>query len=154
MIARGSPNNISAAASTMRVFPEPVGPRNSRLPTGRPGEFNPAQNTWYISTRDCTPSACPTILERNEVSKSRVSVLRMDGSSWCRTAALIFPSPSSPRPRVWKAIEVSMPCFFEIQHEECQPVTQTLGEERSCTFNNIRLTDLWELSHGLRHCFI
>jgi len=27
----------------MRVFPDPVGPRKSRFPTGRPGEFNPAQ---------------------------------------------------------------------------------------------------------------
>src|ERR1700694_252175 len=137
MIARGSPNNISAAASTMRVFPEPVGPRNSRLPTGRPGEFKPAQNTWYISTSDCTPSTWPTILERNELSKSRVSVLRMDGSSWCRTAALIFPSPSSPRPLVWKTIEVSLPCFFEIEHGECQPtggLLQTKGPAISTTY--------------------
>ncbi len=36
------PNKISAAASTMRVFPDPVGPRNKKLPTGRPGEFKPA----------------------------------------------------------------------------------------------------------------
>src|SRR5207253_10887467 len=41
----------------MRVFPEPVGPRKRRFPTGRPGEFNPAQKTWYMSTRDCIPSS-------------------------------------------------------------------------------------------------
>jgi len=34
---------FGAAASTMRVFPEPVGPRNNRFPTGRPVELIPAQ---------------------------------------------------------------------------------------------------------------
>jgi hypothetical protein len=34
--ARGSPNNTSAVASTTRVSPVPVGPRNNRFPTGRP----------------------------------------------------------------------------------------------------------------------
>ena len=33
--ARGSPKSDSAMASTTRVLPEPVGPRNRRLPTGR-----------------------------------------------------------------------------------------------------------------------
>jgi DUF2950 family protein len=36
--ARLSSNRIPAAASAMRVLPEPVGPRKSRFPTGRPGE--------------------------------------------------------------------------------------------------------------------
>jgi hypothetical protein len=40
-----SPNRTSAAASTMRVFPEPVGPKKSKLPTGRPGACMPAQKT-------------------------------------------------------------------------------------------------------------
>jgi hypothetical protein len=30
----------------MRVLPDPVGPKNNKFPTGRPGEFNPAQKTW------------------------------------------------------------------------------------------------------------
>src|SRR2546430_3101308 len=76
-----SPKRISAAASTMRVFPEPVGPRNSRFPTGRPGEFNPARKTWYRSTSACTPSSCPTIFARSAAWKSKVSVLRLLGSS-------------------------------------------------------------------------
>src|SRR5262249_2077674 len=91
--ARGSPNRISAAASTMRVLPEPVGPKNSRLPTGRPGEFSPAQNTWYKSTSACTPSSCPTIFDRRALSKSRVSLLRMLGFSCCLTAGLIGLAP-------------------------------------------------------------
>jgi hypothetical protein len=60
--ARGSPNKISAAASTMRVLPEPVGPRNNRFPTGRPVELIPAQKTWYRSTSARTPSSWPTTL--------------------------------------------------------------------------------------------
>ena len=27
-------------------FPDPVGPRNNRFPTGRPGAFSPARNIW------------------------------------------------------------------------------------------------------------
>ena len=42
--ARASPNSTSDIASTTRVLPEPVGPSRSRLPTGRPGGFNPARN--------------------------------------------------------------------------------------------------------------
>ena len=38
-------NRISAEASTMRVLPEPVGPRNNKFPTGRLGEHMPATNT-------------------------------------------------------------------------------------------------------------
>ena len=44
MQARASPKRDSATASTTRVLPEPVGPRNRRLPTGRPGAFSPARN--------------------------------------------------------------------------------------------------------------
>src|SRR5579864_4784878 len=58
---RGSPNRISAAASTMRVLPDPVGPRNNKFPTGRPFEPIPAQKTWYRSATARMPSACPTI---------------------------------------------------------------------------------------------
>ena len=36
--ARGLPNRISAAASTIRVLPDPVGPKNKRFATGRPGD--------------------------------------------------------------------------------------------------------------------
>src|SRR5258708_35237099 len=96
MMARGSPNSISAAASTMRVLPEPVGPKNSKFPTGRPGEFNPAQNTRYRSTSACTPSSCPTIFDRSEVSKPRVSLLRIVGSSCWRAAAFIGVSSCWP----------------------------------------------------------
>src|SRR5580692_10515825 len=73
----------------MRVLPDPVGPRNSRFPTGRPGEFNPAQNTWYRSTSDCTPSSCPTIFDFSAWWKSRVSLLRMLGSNCWRVAAFM-----------------------------------------------------------------
>ena len=44
MHARESPKSDSAMDSTTRVLPDPVGPRNRRLPTGRPGAFNPARN--------------------------------------------------------------------------------------------------------------
>ena len=44
--ARASPNSASAIASTTRVFPDPVGPRNSKFPTGRPGALRPARNIW------------------------------------------------------------------------------------------------------------
>src|SRR5215469_16106366 len=62
--ARGLPKRISAAASTIRVLPEPVGPRNRRLPTGRPGEFRPAVKTWNNSTSAWMPSSWPTIFSR------------------------------------------------------------------------------------------
>jgi len=42
--ARASPKSDSAMASTTRVFPEPVGPRNKKFPTGRLGAFKPARN--------------------------------------------------------------------------------------------------------------
>ena len=41
--ACGSPARLSAIASTVRVLPEPVGPRKSRLPTGRPGRRHAGQ---------------------------------------------------------------------------------------------------------------
>src|SRR5277367_2492962 len=87
--ARGSPNSTSAVASTTRVFPAPVGPKNSKFPTGRPGEFNPARNTWYKSTTACTASSCPTIFRRSPASKSRDSTLRWVGSS-CSACAPTF----------------------------------------------------------------
>src|ERR1700735_2341469 len=92
--ARGSPNKTSAVASTTRVFPAPVGPRNNRLPTGRPGEFSPARNTWYRSTTACTASSCPTIFRRSPDSKSRDSRLRCVGSS-CNACAptVVLPLP-------------------------------------------------------------
>ena len=42
----GLPDRLSAVASTMRVFPEPVGPRNRKLPMGRSGLFIPARYIW------------------------------------------------------------------------------------------------------------
>ena len=36
----------SAVASTSRVLPVPVGPRNSKLPIGRPGLLMPARYVW------------------------------------------------------------------------------------------------------------
>jgi hypothetical protein len=38
---------------------------------------------------------------------------------------------------VWKTIEVSLPCFFEIEHGECQPtggLLQTKGPAISTTY--------------------
>src|SRR5580700_2175426 len=81
--ARGSPNRISAAASTMRVLPEPVGPRNSRFPTGRPVELIPAQKTWYRSTSARTPSSWPTTLLFRAAWNSCDSTLLSVGSSGC-----------------------------------------------------------------------
>jgi hypothetical protein len=40
-------------------LPAPVGPRNSRFPAGRPGEFSSAQNTWYKSATACTDDLPP-----------------------------------------------------------------------------------------------
>ena len=51
MQARASPKRDSATASTTRVLPEPVGPRNSRLPTGRPWRIQPGQK-HLIDFRD------------------------------------------------------------------------------------------------------
>src|SRR5256714_13012499 len=99
----------------MRVLPEPVGPKNSKFPTGRPGEFNPAQNTWYRSTSACTPSSCPTIFARSAPWKSRVSLLRMVGSNWCRAADLIScPQcvPASPERK-----RISGTCSNSVMHE-------------------------------------
>jgi hypothetical protein len=36
-------NRISAAASTRRVLPDPVGPRNNKFAIGRPGVAIPAK---------------------------------------------------------------------------------------------------------------
>src|ERR1700678_3148546 len=96
--ARGSPNSTSAVASTTRVLPAPVGPKNNRFPTGRPGEFNPARNTWYKSTTACTASSCPTIFRRSPASKSRDSTLRWVGSS-CNACAptVLLPTGTSCR---------------------------------------------------------
>src|SRR6185437_6299403 len=101
--ARGSPKTTSAVASTTRVLPAPVGPRNRRFPTGRPGEFKPARNTWYRSTTDCTASSWPTILRRNAVSNSRDSRLRCVGSRCCARVMVFLPLPLSPVPftRAW-----------------------------------------------------
>src|ERR1700751_5738317 len=95
--ARGSPNSTSAVASTTRVLPAPVGPRNNRFPTGRPGEFRPARNTWYRSTTACTASSCPTIFRRSPPSKSRDSTLRWVGSSFNACApTVLLPLPELP----------------------------------------------------------
>src|SRR6202035_4650427 len=101
--ARGSPNSTSAVASTTRVFPAPVGPRNSKLPTGRPGEFKPARNTWYRSTTACTASSCPTIFRRSPPSKSRDSTLRRLGFS-CSACA---PTVILPLPELSAALEIA-----------------------------------------------
>jgi len=50
MIGVGRFNKHSAAASTTRVFPVPVGPKNKKLPTGRPGFDNPVMNIWNMFT--------------------------------------------------------------------------------------------------------
>src|SRR5713101_7437614 len=110
----------------MRVLPEPVGPRNNRLPTGRPGEFNPAQNTWYKSTSDCTPSSWPTIFDRRDPSKSRVSLLRMLGLSCWRTADLIT------RPLAGRAPQMARRLTKLLQGRSCRNET-TLSSERSAT---------------------
>ena len=39
----GFPSKHSAVASTKRVLPVPVGPRNRKFPIGRPGVFMPAK---------------------------------------------------------------------------------------------------------------
>jgi hypothetical protein len=59
-----SPVALSAAASTNRVFPVPVSPRNKRHPAGRPGALIPSMNLWYARTTSCTASSCPTSLLR------------------------------------------------------------------------------------------
>src|SRR5215471_7179286 len=100
----------------MRVLPEPVGPRKSKFPTGRPGEFNPAQNTWYRSTSACTPSSCPTTFDRSAPSKSRVSLLRMLGLSCCRTAGFIALAP------VLVGLAMATPCLNKLLHP---PVCRT-----------------------------
>ena len=41
MTARELPNRISAAASTSRVLPEPVGPRNKEIADGTAGRIQP-----------------------------------------------------------------------------------------------------------------
>jgi len=60
--ARGSPKRASAMTSTTRVLPEPVGPRKSRLPTGRPGGFSPARKVWYMAVTLAMASSWPTTL--------------------------------------------------------------------------------------------
>ena len=42
-IARSSSNMNSASARASSVLPTPVGPRNTKLPTGRFGFFSPAR---------------------------------------------------------------------------------------------------------------
>src|SRR6266849_9395111 len=76
----------------MRVFPDPVGPRNKKLPTGRPGEFKPAQKTWYRSTIACTASSCLTIFARSASPNSTASGLRRVES---RINGCVHMSPSS-----------------------------------------------------------
>jgi len=49
MQARGLPNNACAIASTTRVLPEPVGPKNKKFAIGRPGGLRPATNVWKTS---------------------------------------------------------------------------------------------------------
>src|ERR1051325_4329389 len=51
MTAFGSPKRTSAAASTTRVLPEPVGPRKSIVPTGRVGGVIPAGENWERRVR-------------------------------------------------------------------------------------------------------
>src|SRR2546427_7628256 len=136
----------------MRVLPEPVGPRNSRLPTGRPGEFNPAQNTWYRSTSACTPSSWPTIFERSEPSKSRESLLRMLGLSCCRTAGLIKRPLryllSHERPVVSRNC-----CMVRIAGvRPFLTFPQTWGNP--CNLNELQTLSIAAVSHGVRLCFI
>src|ERR1700739_33018 len=51
MQARASPNSVSAIASTTRVFPDPVGPRKSRVPTAGPGGPNKQQVAYRAPGR-------------------------------------------------------------------------------------------------------
>ncbi len=43
MQAWGSPNSDSAIASTTRVLPEPVGPRNKKISNRPPGRIQPGE---------------------------------------------------------------------------------------------------------------
>src|ERR1051326_885100 len=74
------PKSVSAAASTIRVLPEPVGPRKSRFAIGRPGRHIPANTVWYTFTSSETASPCPTIFPRSMASNSWTSELLFPGS--------------------------------------------------------------------------
>src|SRR5216684_3663087 len=50
-MARASPTRLSAMASARQVFPEPVGPRNSKLPIGREGLFIPTREVPVTGER-------------------------------------------------------------------------------------------------------
>jgi hypothetical protein len=64
----------------IRVFPEPVGPKNSKFPIGREGDCNPAQNIWYRSTSACTACSCPTTFSRRARSNWQAVELRFSVS--------------------------------------------------------------------------
>src|SRR5579884_2229158 len=51
--ARSFPSNVSAAASTKRVLPEPVGPKRSKFESGKPGRREPVG-----ARRDPGPPPC------------------------------------------------------------------------------------------------
>src|SRR5208282_49070 len=61
----GEPVNPSANASTTKVLPTPVGPRNSNDAIGRRGSDNPLMNFSRQAVIAATASSCPTIREAN-----------------------------------------------------------------------------------------
>src|SRR5271165_6194378 len=95
-------------ASTTRVLPDPVGPRNSRFPTGRWGGLNPARNVWYTSAIFSIAVSWPTIFRRRAQSNACASWLRRLGSSIvCSPVLIMLGSPeqnSEVAPRGTEAI--------------------------------------------------
>ena len=69
-------------ASAMRVWPAPVGPKNGKFPTGRPGEFSPARNTLVQVHHRLHRFILPHILRRSPASKSWDSLLRCFGFNY------------------------------------------------------------------------
>src|ERR1700675_4226012 len=64
MTDRESLSKDSAVASTMRVFPEPVGPRKRNLPIGRPAGNRPEEKVWNAPTISCV-DLTPLVQQRN-----------------------------------------------------------------------------------------
>ena len=67
---RGSFGKDSAVASTIRVFPDPVGPRNRKFPTGRPTGDRPQMS--LVSSHDLVNGF---ILSNNQVTEFVLQIL-------------------------------------------------------------------------------
>jgi hypothetical protein len=90
--------NTFAVASTTRVFPAPVGPKNSKFPAGRPGESNPARNTTLGTD---PPRLHRFVLPHDFPPQPRLEISRLHtAASGVRTAALqarpFFEPPAGP----------------------------------------------------------